>query len=76
MEAIYSFIKAGKIPDGRRIVLEEANRLIDLGADAIICGCTEISLVLKDGDIARPVIDPLQILARSAVMFALGKAKF
>jgi aspartate racemase len=76
MEAIYSFIKAGKIHDGRKIVLEEANRLIDLGADAIICGCTEISLVLKDGDIAKPVIDPLHILARSAVMFAIGKAKF
>ncbi|MBX5320378.1 MAG: amino acid racemase [Candidatus Bathyarchaeota archaeon] len=73
MEAIYTYIKAGKILEGRKIVIEEANHLIDLGADAIICGCTEISLVLKDGDIAKPVIDPLQILARNAVMIALGR---
>ncbi len=74
MEAIYTYIKAGKILEGRKIVIKEANHLIDVGADAVICGCTEISLVLKDGDIAKPVIDPLQILARSAVMAALGRA--
>lgn len=72
MEAIYTYIKAGKILKGRKIVIEEANHLIDVGADAIICGCTEVSLVLKDGDIAKPVIDPLQILARNAVMVAFG----
>ncbi|MEM3824493.1 MAG: amino acid racemase [Candidatus Bathyarchaeia archaeon] len=76
MEAIYGCIKAGKIFEGRKIVIEEANRLIGAGADAVICGCTEISLVLKNGDVGKPVIDPLQILARNAVMFALGKAKF
>ncbi|MCS7114275.1 MAG: amino acid racemase [Nitrososphaerota archaeon] len=75
MEAIYGCIKAGKISEGRKIVVEEANRLVNAGADAVICGCTEISLVLKDGDVAKPVIDPLQILARSAVLFALGKIK-
>ncbi|MEM2419769.1 MAG: amino acid racemase [Candidatus Bathyarchaeia archaeon] len=73
MKAIYKCIKAGKLSEGRKIVIEEANRLIKGGADAIICGCTEISLVLKDVDVAKPVIDPLQILARNAVMFALGK---
>lgn len=73
MEAIYTYIKAGKILEGRTIVINEANNLIAVGADAIICGCTEISLVLKEGDITKPLIDPLQILARNAVMVALGK---
>ena len=76
MDAIYGCIKAGKILEGRKIVVEEANHLIHAGADAIICGCTEISLVLKNSDVAKPVIDPLQILARSAVMIALGKESF
>lgn len=76
MEAIYNCVKAGKISEGRKILVEEANRLINAGAEAIICGCTEISLVLKDGNVAKPVIDPLQILARGAVMFALGKEGF
>lgn len=73
MEAIYGCIKAGKTLEGRKIIVEEANRLIHAGADAIICGCTEISLVLKNGDVAKPVIDPLQILACKAVMVALAK---
>lgn len=73
MEAIYTYIKAGKILEGRKIVMEEANCLIGAGAEAILCGCTEISLVLKDGEAAKPVIDPLQILARNAVMAAFGR---
>jgi aspartate racemase len=73
MEAIYDFIKAGKILEGEKIVVEVANHLIELGADVIICGCTETSLVLKNGDITKPVVDPVQILAQTAVKIALGK---
>ena len=39
----------------------------------IVCGCTEVSLVLKDGDIAVPVVDPLQVLAEAAVKVGLGE---
>lgn len=73
MEAIYNYIKAGKIMDGKKIVVDVANHLIGLGSDLIICGCTEISLVLKNGDITKPVVDPMQILAQTAVKIALGK---
>jgi aspartate racemase len=75
MNAIYKHIKTGDLKGGREIVLEVASGLIDGGAQAVICGCTEISLVLKDGDIPVPVIDPLQILAETAVDVALGKVK-
>jgi aspartate racemase len=73
MEAIYDYIKAGKILEGRKIVVDVANHLIELGAEVIICGCTETSLVLKNGDITKPVVDPMQILAQTAVKIALGK---
>jgi aspartate racemase len=73
MGAIYDYIKAGKILEGKKIVLDVANHLIELGADVIICGCTETSLVLKNGDITKPVVDPMQILAQTAVKVALGK---
>jgi aspartate racemase len=73
MEAIYDYIKAGKILEGRKIVVDVANHLIELGADVIICGCTETSLVLKNGDITKPVVDPVQILAQTAVKIALGR---
>jgi aspartate racemase len=73
MEAIYDYIKAGKILEGKKLVVDVANHLIELGAEIIICGCTEISLVLKNGDITKPVVDPMQILAQTAVKVALGK---
>jgi aspartate racemase len=75
MKAIYEHIKTGDLEGGREIVLEVASGLLDGGAQAVICGCTEISLVLKDGDIPVPVIDPLQILAEIVVDVALGKVK-
>ncbi|MGQ9726298.1 MAG: aspartate/glutamate racemase family protein [Candidatus Bathycorpusculaceae bacterium] len=73
MEAIYDYMKTGKIQEGKKIVVDVANHLIELGAELIICGCTETSLVLKDGDLTKPVVDPMQILAKTAVMIALGK---
>jgi len=72
MKAIYDYIKAGKIREGRKIVVNVANHLIEMGSEIIICGCTEISQVLKNGDSSRPVVDPLQILAHTAAMVALG----
>jgi aspartate racemase len=75
MEAIYEHIKTGDLEGGRKIVLKVAKNLVNRGAQAVICGCTEISLVLKDGDLAVPVIDPLQILAETAVGIALGRIR-
>lgn len=67
MKAIYSNIKAGRILKGKEIIANVATRLIEEGAEMIICGCTEVSLVLKSEDISVPVVDPLQILAETAV---------
>jgi len=71
MEAIYNNIKAGRILEGKETIVKVANHLVEKGAEMIICGCTEVSLVLKSGDI--PVLDPLQILAETAVAEALGR---
>lgn len=73
MKAIYQHIKAGDLKGGRGIVLNVAAHLVKEGAQAVICGCTEVSLVLKDGDIDVPVVDPLQILAETAIGIALEK---
>jgi len=72
MKAIYN-IKAGCIREERQAVMRAANHLIEKGAEAVICGCTEVSLVLKSGDVTVPVIDPLQVLAETAVEVAMGK---
>ena len=73
MRAIYTFIKARNLGEGRKILHDAADRLVAAGAEMVICGCTEVSLVLKEGDVPVPVQDPLQVLAEEAVAMALPK---
>lgn len=74
MEAIYGKIKAGRIIESKEIIVKAAACLIQEGVEIIVCGCTEVSLVLKSGDIPVPIVDSLQILAETAVAEALGKS--
>ena len=70
MKAIYA-VKAGNLSEEvKSNILKIAQKLIDKGAEAIIAGCTEIPLILKEEDISFPLIDPTQILARIAVQKA------
>jgi aspartate racemase len=76
-EAIYGKkgIKAiGPSENSKKLVLEASRSLIGQGAQAIIAGCTEIPLVLKEGDLPVPVIDVLSVLAASAIEKARGKS--
>jgi aspartate racemase len=70
MKVIYT-IKAGDLSKRvKKNILKITQKLIDKGAEAIIAGCTEIPLILKEGDVSVPLIDPTQILARVAVQKA------
>ncbi|MBW1656297.1 aspartate/glutamate racemase family protein [Flavobacterium quisquiliarum] len=65
---------------GRGIVTEEtkkrylkiANKLIQNGAEGIILGCTEIPLVIKEGDLAVPIFDTTLIHTKAAIDFQLS----
>lgn len=70
MKVIYT-IKTGDLSKRvKKNILKITQKLIDKGAEAIIAGCTEIPLILKEGDVSVPLIDPTQILARIAVQKA------
>ncbi len=70
MKAIYA-VKAGNLSKGiKKSILKIAQELINKGAEVIIAGCTEIPLILKEGDVSVPIIDPTQILAKAAVQKA------
>lgn len=73
MEAIYNDIKLGALNSGEIKLHNIAKELVDMGAEIIICGCTEVSLVLHDGDLNVPVIDPMFVLALSSVKFAMNE---
>ncbi|MDM0079411.1 aspartate/glutamate racemase family protein [Variovorax sp. J31P179] len=44
------------------------------GAEAVVLGCTEISLLVKDEDSALPLLDSTALHAAAAVDFALGQS--
>lgn len=58
----------------RRGVRKLAQALVDRGAEAIILGCTEIPIVLRDDDIDVPLFSSSEILAAATVAYALGNA--
>lgn len=67
MKSIYQLIKRGDLEPGRKLLFDASLELIEAGAEAVICGCTEVSIVLHDGDLTVPVLDPMQDLAEEAV---------
>ena len=70
MKVIYA-VKAGNLSNEvKGNILKIAQKLIDKGAEVIIAGCTEIPLILKEGDVSVPIIDPTQVLAKAAVQKA------
>jgi len=70
MKAIYA-VKAGELSEEvKKNIIKIAQKLINRGAETIIAGCTEIPLILKEGDVPVPLIDPTQILAKIAIQKA------
>jgi aspartate racemase len=46
-------------------------RLKDQGCDAVVLGCTELPLILNDGNSALPTLDSTRLLARAALKRAV-----
>jgi len=74
MEAIYGprGIKAGYLEPNALQVRQLGRRLIERGCRAVVAGCTEVALVLKDCE--YPVLDPVDLLARKVVQMVKGLA--
>jgi len=70
MEAVYGKrgIKAGFTTEQlRRTIIAIAGDLVRHGAEAIMAGCTEIPLVLRQEDLTVPFIEPLRIGALTCI---------
>lgn len=66
-------IKAGYTGEASRAEMRAiAQMLVDEGAQAVVAGCTEVPLVLDDGELAAPVIDSTAALVAAALAFARG----
>jgi aspartate racemase len=57
-DVIYDELVRGIVlPESRAAYLQVIERLVRRGADAVILGCTEIGMLLRDGDAAVPLLD-------------------
>ncbi|MEC9488507.1 MAG: amino acid racemase [Halanaerobium sp.] len=55
----------------RKKLLKVCERLSDKGAQAILLACTELPLLIKEGQLSVPVYNSMEIHARAAVEIAL-----
>jgi aspartate racemase len=69
MKAIYGRegIKSGHKEGPRKLLMEAALKLEAEGAQLMIAGCTEVSLVLEQNQLPFAVVDPMEVIARVAI---------
>lgn len=74
MHLIYNQVKMGKkvnVP----MLYQAANSLFAKGAEAVILGCTELSVIKRNNQLPDNFIDPLMILAKKAITECGGELK-
>ncbi len=73
MKFIYEVVKKGDYEKGPGLFYEVIKELEEKGAGAFILGCTELSVAWDMYGLKGDFIDPMLILARSAIEYAGGK---
>jgi aspartate racemase len=69
---IYEELCVGRIrPESRAQVADIMSRLVEMGAEGIILGCTELGLLVGAGDCHVPLFDTTRVHALAAVELAL-----
>lgn len=72
-EIIYQELCRGEIKDeSRKVYLDIIEKLHQQGAQAVILGCTEIALLVKQSHTDVPLFDTTAIHAEAAVKLAIG----
>ncbi len=74
MHLIYENVKAGKPAETERF-RAVCRELLDCGAQVLVLGCTELSLVRKSCPMEAPFLDVMEVLAAQAVTHCGKKLK-
>lgn len=61
------------LPESRDMFRGVIGRLVENGAEAIILGCTELGLLVRQEDSPVPLIDTALVHAEAAAEMALGE---
>jgi aspartate racemase len=72
---IYEELVHGMVrPASRTQYVEAVDALAGRGAEAVILGCTEIELLIRDGDASVPLLETARIHAETAADLAVDRA--
>jgi len=74
MELIYNEIKANKEIDYEKFFMV-SNHLKENGAEVVLLGCTELSLIKRNVEIGPGFLDMLEVLAKKSIEVCGGKIK-
>ena len=74
MSLIYDDIKAGR-PPRMEVFCRVGEELTANGAQTVILGCTELSLIKRDCPIGPGYLDTMEVLAQQSVLECGGKLK-
>ncbi len=67
-EVIYEELVRGTLKEGSRAgLVRHMEEVVHRGAQAIILGCTELPLLVSNGDVSVPLFDTTAILAKAAL---------
>jgi aspartate racemase len=69
-ELVYSILRPEAVAAFQRVI----GRMRKQGCDAVVLGCTEIPLIMDDGNSPLPVLDSTRLLARAALQRAVRDA--
>jgi aspartate racemase len=67
-ELVYGVFKPAAVASFQRVIA----RMRGEGCDAVVLGCTEIPLLMNDGNSPLPTLDSTRLLARAALRRAVG----
>src|SRR5215472_10557941 len=74
-QIIYDELCVGHVREtSRQAYIDVSHRLAAKGADCLVLGCTEVGMLLNEGNSPLPIFDTALIHADAAVSFALGQS--
>jgi aspartate racemase len=73
-QIIFGELVNGHYPEETRVYLNQViGALARQSCDAVVLGCTELPILVRPDDCPLPVLDSTRLLARQALLTALGR---
>lgn len=73
-DIIYDELILGVLkPESKQSYIKIINKMIEEGIQGVVLGCTEIPMLIKQGDVPVEVFDTTEIHSRAAVDFAIDE---